>query len=244
MWQLIGKLGPRTLAVLTATVLLLMTGVILYAVRSGHPVSVFGLSIDPPNVALQAEVSALRKRLEQCAAPNQELDLQISDLTRRLEQRPTIAELGELKSQIAQALTATDLAGIWDAGMSKGDILARLRVMKKSADDYQRLEGSPDFVFLKLEREISNSGGAVNTNVAGESARDVFRLIQTVLQFIDAFQGSPDGSQASTNRALEEFQKVHNEKLPKEQQLKPLGFFGRRTLALIRNKYWKIIQKS
>ena len=103
MWQLIGKLGPRTLAVLTATVLLLMTGVILYAVRSGHPVSVFGLSIDPPNVALQAEVSALRKRLEQCAAPNQELDLPISDLTRRLEQRPTIAELGELKSQIGRS---------------------------------------------------------------------------------------------------------------------------------------------
>lgn len=244
MWQLIGKLGPRTLAVLTATALLLMTGVIVYAVRSGHPVSVFGLSIDPSNAQLQAEVSVLRKRLEQCAVPNQELELQIRDLAQELEKRPTMEELGELKSQIAKALTPADLPGIWDAGMSKDDILARLRAMKKSTDDYQRLEGSPDFVFLQLEREISNSGGAVNTNIADESARDVFRLIQTALQFIDAFQGSPDGTQASTNRALEEFQKTHNAKLPKEQQLKPLGFFGRRTLALIRNKYWKIIQKS
>ncbi|MDH3670680.1 MAG: hypothetical protein OES46_05880 [Gammaproteobacteria bacterium] len=244
MWQLIGKLGPRALVALTATALLLMTGVILYAVRSGHPVSVFGLSIDPSNAELQAEVSALRKRLEQRAAPNQELELQINDLTRKLEERPTMEELDELKSQIAQALTPSDLPGIWDAGMSKDDILTRLRVMKKSIDDYQRLEGSPDFVFLKLEREISNSGGAVNTNIAGENERDVFRLIQTALQFIDAFQGNPDGTQASTNRALEEFQQAHNAKLPKEQQLKPLGFFGRRTLTLIRNKYWKIIQKS
>lgn len=244
MWQLIGKLGPRTLAVLTATALLLMTGVILYAVRSGHPVSIFGLSIDPSNAELQAEVSVLRERLEQCAVPNQELELKISDLIRKLAERPTAQDMDELKAQIAQALTPTDLPGIWNAGMSKDDILARLRVMKKSTDDYQRLEGSPDFVFLKLERGISNSGGAVNTNIAGESARDVFRLIQTALQFIDAFQGNPDGSQASTNRALEEFQKAHNAKLPKEQQLKPLGFFGRRTLALIRNRYWKIIQKS
>lgn len=244
MWQLIGKLGPRTLAVLTATALLLMTGVILYAVRSGHPVSIFGLSIDPSNAELQAEVSVLRERLEQCAVPNQELELKISDLIRKLAERPTAQDMDELKAQIAQALTPTDLPGIWNAGMSRDDILARLRVMKKSTDDYQRLEGSPDFVFLKLERGISNSGGAVNTNIAGESARDVFRLIQTALQFIDAFQGNPDGSQASTNRALEEFQKAHNAKLPKEQQLKPLGFFGRRTLALIRNRYWKIIQKS
>lgn len=227
-----------------ATALLLMTGVILYAVRSGHPVSVFGLSIDPSNAELQAEVSVLRERLEQCAVPNQELELQISDLIRKLEKRPTAQDMDELKAQIARALTPTDLPGIWNAGMSKDDILARLRVMKKSTDDYQRLEGSPDFVFLKLEREISNSGGAVNTNIAGESARDVFRLIQTALQFIDAFQGNPDGSQASTNRALEGLQKAHNAKLPKEQQLKPLGFFGRRTLALIRNRYWKIIQKS
>ena len=244
MWQLIGKLGPRALAVLTVTALLLMTGVILYAVRSGHPVNVFGLSIDSSNADLQAEATTLRKRLEQCTTPNPELELQISDLTRKLEERPTAQDMDKLNAQIAQALTPTDLAGIWDAGMSKDDILARLRVMKKSTDDYQKLEGSPDFVFLKLEREISNSGGAVNTNIAGESARDVFRLIQTALQFIDAFQGNPDGTQASTNRALEEFQKAHNAGLPKEQQLKPLGFFGRRTLALIRNKYWKIIQKS
>lgn len=244
MWQLIGKLGPRTLAVLIATALLLMTGVILYAVRSGHPVSVFGLSIDPSKAELQTEVSVLRKKLEQCAVPRQELELQIRDLARELEARPTIEALGALKSQIAQALTPADLPGIWDGPMSKDDILVRLRMMKKRTDDYQRLEGSPDFVFLKLEREISISGGAVNTNIAGESARDVFRLIQTALQFIDAFQGSPDGMQASTNRALEEFQTAHNAKLPKEQQLKPLGFFGRRTLALIRNNYWKIIQKS
>lgn len=229
---------------LIVTGLLLVTVVMVYAVRSGHPVSVLGLRIAPSNAALQAEVDVLRKRLEQRTTPNQELELKVSDLTRKLEERPTAEDMNKLKARITQALTPTDLPGIWDAGMSKDDILARLRVMKKSTDDYQRLEGSPDFVFLQLEREISNSGGAINTNIAGESAGDVFRLIQMALQFIDAFQGSPDGTQASTNRALEEFQKSHNAGLPKDQQLKPLGFFGRRTLALIRNKYWKIIQKS
>lgn len=244
MWQLISKLGPKTVAVLTAMGLVLVASVIVYALYAGHAVSFLGLSIDESNKELESEISALRKTLAERQALEKELELQIVDLKRKLKERSTDEEVAKLKTQLAKALTPVDLPGIWDAGMSRDEAVARVKAMKKSTDDYEKLAGSPDFVFLQLEREISNSGGAINTNIANDNERDVFRLIQTALQFIDAFQGSPDGAQGPANRALEAFQKGYNAQVPKERELRPLGFFGRRTLSIIRDRYWKIIRES
>lgn len=223
MWQLISKLGPRALSVLIVIALLLLAGVIGYAVSVGHPVNFFGLQIGQSNEDLAAK---------------------ISELQARLNERPTHEQLNELKSQIVKALTPSDLPGIWDPTLSKEEAKSRIIEIKERAASYNELAGGADFVFLKLEREIANSGGAINTNAGTGNEVEVFQLIQSALQSIDAFQGNPNGAQVLTNRSLREFQEAYNAQVPEKRRLKPLGFFGWRTLSVIREEYWKIIQKS
>lgn len=105
--------------------------------------------------------------------------------------------------------------------------------------------GSIEVLFLRLERQIANAGGSINTNINANSEQETFQLIQAVLQSINAFDGVPDGNQASTNRALVAFQQAYNDDdAPRKLELKPLGFFGRRTLPIIGDEYWRIIRES
>lgn len=230
MWQFISKLGPKALTILIVVALILVAGVIVYAVSAGHPVNFFGLKIGQPNQELQSEIDDLQSK--------------VRVLRKELDERPTQEQVDRLKAEIAKALTPADLPDVWDTGIAKEEVVNNIREMMKSTVDYRELQGSPDFVFLRLEREISKSGGSINTNVGSGYDREVFQLIQSALQAINAFEGNLDGDQVSTNKTLERFQKAYNRKVPEERRLKPLGFFGRRTLYIIRDQYWQIIEES
>ncbi|MFQ6023319.1 MAG: hypothetical protein ACE5NW_11405 [Acidiferrobacterales bacterium] len=230
MWQFVSKLGPKTLTILIAIALILVAAVITYAISVGHPVNFFGLYIGQANQELHSEIAVMKS--------------QIRVLRKKLDERPTQEDVNKLKAEIANALISSDLPGVWDAAMSKDQVENTIKAMKKSTDEYDEFKGSSDFVFLRLEREISKSGGAINTKIAEGYDREVFQLIQSALQAINAFRGNLDGEQVSTNRALEVFQREYNQKVSEELQLKPRGFFGRRTLYIIRDQYWKIIEES
>jgi hypothetical protein len=146
---------------------------------------------------------------------NEELVSEIGDLKKQLRERPTVAEMEKLKIEIAKSLTPPDLPGIWSPGASKEDMIQKIQEVKKNADDYRELSGSIEVLFLRLERQIANSGGSINTNI-----------------------------NANTNRALVAFQQAYNDDARRKLELKPLGFFGRRTLSIIRDEYWRIIRES
>lgn len=222
-WRVISRIGPKGLILVVIMAAVLVAAVITYAVSAGHPVEFFGLSI---------------------GQSNEELVSEIDDLKKQLRERPTVAEMEKLKIEIAKSLIPSDLPGIWSPGASKGDMIHKIQELKKNADDYRELSGSIEVLFLRLEQQIANSGGSINTNINAHSEQETFQLIQAVLQSINAFDGVPDGSQASTNRALVAFQQAYNDDAPRKLELKPLGFFGRRTLSIIRDEYWRIIRES
>ncbi len=222
-WRLISRIGPKGLTFLVFIAGFLLAAVIAYAVYADRPVDFFGLSI---------------------GQSNQELVVENDDLKKQLRERPTVADIEELKAEVAKALTTSDLPGIWSPAASKQDVVKKIQELKRIADDYEGLAGSIDLLFLQLEREIASSGGSINTNIDVNNNQKTFQLIQTVLQSINAFEGVPDGEQRSMNRALVAFQQAYNEDAPKKLELKPLGFFGRRTLSIIRDKYWRIIRES
>ena len=222
-WRLISTIGPKGLTLVVIMAAVLVATVIAYAVSAGHPVEFFGLSIGQSNEELVSEIGGFKKQLRE---------------------RPTVAEMEELKNEIAKSLTPSDLPGIWGPGASKKDMIHKIQELKKNADDYRELSVSIEVLFLRLERQIANSGGSINTNIYANSEQETFQLIQAVLQSINAFDGVLDGNQASTNRTLVAFQQAYNDDAPRKLELKPLGFFGRRTLSIIRDEYWRIIRES
>lgn len=208
----------------------LLAAVIVYAIYSGHYLSFFGLSI---------------------GQTDQSLFTQIEELERELAERPTREELESLRGdvakaqdEVAKALVPSDLPALWGGGASKTQVIEKIKAMSKTADAYDAVTQSMDFVFVELERAIARSGGYINTNEGGGTEQEVLRFIQTALRSINAFEGTPDGEQSSTNRALEAFQANYNLGLAEGMQLRPLGFFGPRTLSILRERYWRSAQET
>ena len=145
--------------------------------------------------------------------------------------------------EIAKTLRLADLPGVLRPGMSKEEMVSHIQELAKRAAELDMLETRPDFVFFKLERMINEHDGSINTHIKQESRKGVYRLIQLSLQAINSFKGEADGIQESTNSALVEFQQNYNSKVPEEQQVKHIGFFGHLTLAAVRAQFRAITEE-
>ncbi len=128
--------------------------------------------------------------------------------------------------------------------MSKTEVVATIRELKESKQEYEQFATSIEFMFLRLEREIEQAGGFINTNVSTGNEKERLRLVQAALRSINAFDGAIDGEQRSTNAALVAFQNAYNAEVSEELKLRPLGYFGRRTLSLIRAAFLSMGQGS
>ena len=216
----------RTIAAMVLITGGVLAASIIYAVYSGHYISFFGVSIGQTDRSLLVRIETLEQELAK--RPTR-------DEVKRLK---TDAE--KAKAEAVNALVPSDLPDLWEPRESKAQIIEKITAMSKMADVYNEVTQSMEFVFVELEHVITRSGGYINTNEGTESGPKVLRLIQTALASIDAFEGTPDGDQSSTNKALEAFQATYNAGLsPDEIQLRPLGFFGPRTLSIMRDRYWR-----
>ncbi len=216
----------RTIAAMVSITGGVLAASIIYAVYSGHYISFFGVSIGQTDRSLLVRIETLEQELAK--RPTR-------DEVKRLK---TDAE--KAKAEAVNALVPSDLPDLWEPRESKAQIIGKITAMSKMADAYNEVTQSMEFVFVELEHVITRSGGYINTNEGTESGPKFLRLIQTALASIDAFEGTPDGDQSSTNKALEAFQATYNAGLsPDEIQLRPLGFFGPRTLSIMRDRYWR-----
>lgn len=115
------------------------------------------------------------------------------------------------------------------------------------------LQGTPEEVEFKIRQmcdEIRNRGediglafdelpkildrdGTINTKMptVNENRIQIYKHVQNCLSSIGAYNGKIDGKQASTYKAVTEFQKHNN--------LKPDGIIGKKTWPAIEQKYKK-----
>ena len=135
------------------------------------------------------------------------------------------------------ALSLQQFNEILGEELDTSKVAGRLRELVQIERERVELESNFYYKLFLLELQIRGYGNFINTHIDKAEHTSAYRLIQSILEDLGFFDGKLDGNQESTALALITFQVEHNNLVPEDQRLLPLGFFGFRTMEALRSRY-------
>lgn len=239
----IKKLTPRLLAVTLTIAMVLLVGIIGYALKVGGSVDLKNLTFKAPERILNITPSKPSTEVVNLKNQIEEKDRKISELSKKSSNANYLV----CTSALENSLSMNDLSPLLGV-KSATDALAKIRELSSSFGKENIADKNLLYKLYRLETIIPYFGKSISTKYSdGDKRTNAFVLIQDIMRELDFYQGESDGDQIKTNKAVINFQNGFNKKLGSQntsQKIKELGSVGYKTLEAMRSAYRQLAEDA